>query len=56
MPQNFFFPQRDQTLVMPADMCEWLPEDDLVFVVLVDCLIYRGLPRSQRRRRHVIKP
>jgi transposase len=34
MPQNFRFPQRDQPLLMPVDMREWLPEDDLVFVVL----------------------
>ena len=29
MPQNFLFPQRDQPLLMPVDMREWLPEDDL---------------------------
>ena len=34
MPQNFICPQRDQPLLMPVDMREWLPEDDLVFVVL----------------------
>jgi len=34
MPQNFLYPQRDQPLLMPADMREWLSEDDLVFVVL----------------------
>jgi len=34
MPQNFLFPQRDQPLLLPADMRDWLPEDDLVFVVL----------------------
>jgi hypothetical protein len=34
VPQNFLFPQRDQPLLLPADMREWLPEDDLVFVVL----------------------
>jgi transposase len=34
MPQNFLYPQRDQPLLMPVDMREWLPEDDLVFVVL----------------------
>jgi hypothetical protein len=28
------FPQRDQPLLMPVDMREWLPEDDLVSVVL----------------------
>jgi len=34
MPQNFLFPQRDQPLLMPVDMRERLPEDDLVFIVL----------------------
>ena len=34
MPQNFLFPQRDQPLLLPVDMREWLPEDDLAFVVL----------------------
>jgi transposase len=34
VPQNFLYPQRDQPLLMPADMREWLLEDDLVFVVL----------------------
>jgi transposase len=34
MPQNFLCPQRDQPLLMPVDMREWLPEDDLVFIVL----------------------
>jgi hypothetical protein len=28
------FPQRDQPLLLPADMRGWLPEDDLAFVVL----------------------
>jgi hypothetical protein len=32
--QNFLFPQRDQRLLLPVDMREWLPEDDLAFVVL----------------------
>jgi transposase len=34
VPQNFLYPQRDQPLLLPVDMREWLPEDDLVFVVL----------------------
>jgi transposase len=34
MPQNFLYPQRDQPLLLPVDMREWLPEDDLVYVVL----------------------
>src|SRR5271166_4592373 len=35
MLQNFVYPQRDQPLLLPVDMREWLPEDDLVFVVPV---------------------
>jgi transposase len=34
VPQNFIFPQRDEPLLVPVDMREWLPEDDLAFVVL----------------------
>src|SRR6201995_998064 len=34
MPQNFLCPQRDQPMLMPVDIREWLPEDDLAFVVL----------------------
>ena len=34
MPQDFLFPQRDQPLLMPADMREWLPGDDRAFVML----------------------
>ena len=34
MSQNFLFPQRDQPLLLPVDMREWLPEDDLAFIVL----------------------
>jgi hypothetical protein len=32
--QNFLYLQRDQPLLLPVDMREWLPEDDLVLVVL----------------------
>jgi hypothetical protein len=34
MPQNFLCPQHDQPLLLPADMRERLPEDDLGFIVL----------------------
>jgi len=33
VPQNFLCPQRDRPMLMPLDMRDWLPEDDLVFVV-----------------------
>lgn len=34
MARNFIRPDRDQVFLMPADMREWLPEDDLAWVVL----------------------
>jgi hypothetical protein len=48
MCRRTFFPQRDQPLLMPVDMREWLPEDDLVFVVL-DAVATLDL---EIRRRH----
>jgi transposase len=50
MPQNFIFPQRDQPLLLPVDMREWLPEDDLVFVVL-DAVAALDLGEFRRRYR-----
>ena len=50
MPQNFLFPQRDQPLLLPVDMREWLPEDDLVFVVL-DAVATLDLGEFRRRYR-----
>jgi transposase len=50
MPQNFLYPQRDQPLLMPVDMREWLPEDDLVFVVL-DAVAALDLGEFRRRYR-----
>lgn len=50
MPQNFLFPQRDQPLLLPVDMREWLPEDDLVFVVL-DAVATSDLGAFRRRYR-----
>ena len=50
MPQNFLYPQRDQPLLLPVDMREWLPEDDLVFVVL-DAVATLGLGEFRRRYR-----
>src|SRR5215470_17062277 len=54
MPQNFLFPQRDQPLLLPVDMHEWLPEGDLVFVVLdaVATLDLGGFYRSYRADGH----
>jgi transposase len=50
MPQNFVYPQRDQPLLLPVDMREWLPEDDLVFVVL-DAVATLDLGGFRRRYR-----
>ena len=50
MPQNFLYPQRDQPMLMPAAMREWLPEDDLVFIVL-DAVAALDLGEFRRRYR-----
>jgi transposase len=50
MPQNFLFPQREQPLLRPVDMREWLPEDDLVFIVL-DAVATLDLGGFRRRYR-----
>jgi transposase len=50
MPQNFLSPQRDQPLLLPVDMREWLPENDLVFVVL-DAVAALDLGEFRRRYR-----
>jgi hypothetical protein len=50
VPQNFLYPQRDQPLLLPVDMREWLPEDDLVFVIL-DAVATLDLGEFRRRYR-----
>src|SRR5436190_723540 len=50
MPQNFLYPERDQPLLLPVGMREWLPEDDLVFVVL-DAVATLDLGEFRRRYR-----
>jgi transposase len=50
VPQNFLYPQRDQPLLLPVDMREWLPEDDLVFIVL-DAVAALDLGEFRRRHR-----
>jgi transposase len=54
VPQNFLLPQRYQPMLMPVDMRDWLPEDDLVFVVLdaVATLDVGGFRRSYRTDGH----
>src|SRR5215472_15987804 len=48
--QNFLYPQRDQPLLLPVDMREWLPEYDLVHVVL-DAVAALGLEEFYRSYR-----
>jgi transposase len=50
MPQNFLCLQRDQPMLMPVDMREWLAEDDLAFVVL-DAVAALDLGEFRRRYR-----
>jgi hypothetical protein len=52
--QNFLYPQRDQPLLLPVDVREWLPEDNLVFVVLdaVATLDLGGFHRRYRADGH----
>lgn len=50
MSQNFPCPRRDQPLLMPVDMREWLPEDDLAFVAL-DAVATLDLGGFRRRYR-----
>jgi transposase len=50
MPQNFLCPQHDQPLLLPADMRERLPEDDLGFIVL-DAVATLDLGEFRRRYR-----
>jgi hypothetical protein len=34
MAQHFRSPERRQKLLLPADMMEWLPEDDIVHMIV----------------------
>jgi transposase len=34
MPQNFIAFDRDQVLLMPPDLRDWLPEDHLAWTIL----------------------
>lgn len=52
MPQDFFDLQHDEPLLLPADMREWLPEDDLTFAVL-DAVATIGLSEFSPRHRPV---
>ena len=45
--QNFIRPERDQLFLMPPDMRDWLPEDDLAWLVVdavgqIDVSVFDG--------------
>lgn len=54
MPQNFIVGDADQVFLLPVDMAEWLPEDDLVWTVMgaVDALDLSAFTRSYRHDGH----
>jgi transposase len=61
VPQNFLYPQRDQQFLMPVDMRDWLPEDDLVFMVLdavatLDLGVFRRWYRADGHGRAAFDP
>jgi hypothetical protein len=54
MPQNFLSCDREQVLLMPASLCEWLPKDHLVWLVLssveaMDLALFYASYRSDGR-------
>jgi transposase len=61
MAQNFIRPDRDQPFLMPPDMREWLPEDDLAWVVLdaveqCDLSAFTGAYRGDGQGRPAFDP
>lgn len=50
MPQNFIVPQRDQLMLLPVDVRDWLGEDDIVWHVL-DVVDQLDLTPFRRRYR-----
>jgi transposase len=61
MAQNFVRPDRDQVFLMPPDMREWLPEDDLAWVVLdavdqCDLSAFTGVYRLDGQGRPAFDP
>jgi transposase len=49
MPQNFIRAERDQLMLLPVDVREWLAEDDIVWTVLE---VVAGLDLSEFNRRY----
>jgi transposase len=61
MPQNFRRAQRDQPFLLPPDMRDWLPDDDLVWLVLdavaqVDLSAVTAVYRSDGQGRPAFDP
>jgi hypothetical protein len=61
MVQNFIRPGRDQVFLMPPDMRERLPEDDLAWVVLdaveqCDLSAFTSLYREDGQGRAAFEP
>lgn len=61
MARNFIRPDRDQSFLMPPDMREWLPEDDLAWVVLeaveqCDLSAFTGAYREDGQGRPAFDP
>jgi transposase len=61
MPQNFLRPDRDQQFLLPVDMRDWLPDDDLVWLVLEavehsDLSAFRAAYRADGQGRPAFDP
>lgn len=61
MPPNFVTPDRDQQFLLPPDMREWLPEDDLVWLVIdavgeIDLSAFRAVYRDDGQGRPAFDP
>ena len=61
MGQNFIRPDRDQLFLMPADMRDWLPEDDLAWLVVdaveqIDVSVFRRAYRGDGQGRAAFDP
>jgi len=61
MGQNFIRPDRDQMFLMPADMRDWLPEDDLAWLVVdaveqIDVSVFRRAYRGDGQGRAAFDP
>ena len=46
MAQHFRAPERRQKLLLPADLMEWLPEDDIVHLIVETVEMMRTPSRS----------